>query len=505
MLQDQLFIGIDSGTQGTKAVILSRDQGKILVEASASHDIIETSGGRREQDPAWWIGACSQVMQEILADSKISRENVRAIGVSGQQHGMVPLDGRGAVIRPAKLWCDTETSSQCEEITNKVGGPHRVIELIGNSMAAGFTASKILWMKQHEPDKYNRLDTVLLPHDYINFWLTGERKTEFGDASGTAYFDVRNRSWSTAILTAIDESGKLLRCLPELIPPDATVGVIRPEIAERFQLLPDVLVSSGGGDNMMAAIGTGNVSTGIVTASLGTSGTIYAYSDHPIVDPNGEVAAFCSSSGGWLPLVCTMNVTVSTELIRETLGFDLNEFNEKASSGPLGSEGIIMLPYFNGERTPPLPGATASFFGMTSANFNTENLCRASMEGATLGLRYGLDVLKDQGIKPGEVRLVGGGAKSRLWREMVADIFECPVICPTYSEAGAMGAALQAMWSYFGEREGGVSLKDLTDRFISLDESTRTAPDGGNVTPYREVYERYLRLNELMKPLFEVG
>jgi sugar (pentulose or hexulose) kinase len=200
-----------------------------------------------------------------------------------------------------------------------------------------------------------------------------------------------------------------------------------------------------------------------------------------------------------------MNVTVSTELTRGLLGLGVEDLNKKASSAPVGSGGIVLLPFFNGERTPPLPNAKASFFGLTSANYTAENLCRASMEGATLGLRYGLDLLTDKGIEPGEVRLVGGGAKSRLWRKMVADIFECAVICPVYPEAGAMGAALQAMWCYVGEKEGGVPLKDLTDRFISLDESTRTTPDQGNLALYKEVYERYLHVNELMKPLFQEG
>ncbi|MGD8657792.1 MAG: xylulokinase, partial [Desulfobacterales bacterium] len=310
MPDDQLFIGVDSGTQGTKAVVFSREQGKIIAEAYAEHQIIETQEGRREQEPIWWIEAFTAVIGKVLKESYVSKQLIRAIGVSGQQHGMVALDLDGNVIRPAKLWCDTETSQQCIEMTQKIGSAEKVIELIGNSIAAGFTASKILWLKNHEPENYGRLATVLLPHDYINFWLTGEMKTEFGDASGTAYFDVRTRTWSKAILDVIDDSGKLQDCLPELIPSDAPVGNIRAEIAEQFQLNPDVLVSSGGGDNMMAAIGTGNVTPGIVTASLGTSGTIYSFSNKPIIDRNGELAAFCSSTGGWLPLVCTMNVTV---------------------------------------------------------------------------------------------------------------------------------------------------------------------------------------------------
>jgi D-xylulose kinase len=502
MPEDQLFIGVDSGTQGTKAVVFSREQGKIIAEAYAEHQIIETQEGRREQEPIWWIEASRAVIGKVLKKSNVSKQLICAIGVSGQQHGMVALDLDGNVIRPAKLWCDTETSQQCIEMTQKIGSAEKVIELIGNSIAAGFTASKILWLKNHEPENYGRLATVLLPHDYINFWLTGEMKTEFGDASGTAYFDVRTRRWSKAILDVIDDSGKLQDCLPELIPSDAPVGNIRAEIAEQFQLNPDVLVSSGGGDNMMAAIGTGNVTPGIVTASLGTSGTIYSFSNKPIIDRNGELAAFCSSTGGWLPLVCTMNVTVSTELTRELLRLSVSDFNKTASTAELGAGGILLLPYFNGERTPALPTAKAVFFGLTSTNYNPRNLARASMEGATFGLRYGLDVLKQLGINPSEIRLVGGGAKSPLWRQMVADVFNCPVVCPESSEAGAVGAALQAMWCYLRQKEGNVSISKLTDQYIALDETTRTEPDASNASRYADIYQHYLRLNNTIKPLF---
>jgi D-xylulose kinase len=502
MPEDQLFIGVDSGTQGTKAVVFSREQGKIIAEAYAEHQIIETQEGRREQEPIWWIEASRAVIGKVLKKSNVSKQLICAIGVSGQQHGMVAMDLDGNVIRPAKLWCDTETSQQCIEMTQKIGSAEKVIELIGNSIAAGFTASKILWLKNHEPENYGRLATVLLPHDYINFWLTGEMKTEFGDASGTAYFDVRTRTWSKAILDVIDDSGKLQDCLPELIPSDAPVGNIRAEIAEQFQLNPDVLVSSGGGDNMMAAIGTGNVTPGIVTASLGTSGTIYSFSNKPIIDRNGELAAFCSSTGGWLPLVCTMNVTVSTELTRELLRLSVSDFNKTAYTAELGAGGILLLPYFNGERTPALPTAKAVFFGLTSTNYNPRNLARASMEGATFGLRYGLDVLKQLGINPSEIRLVGGGAKSSLWRQMVADVFNCPVVCPESSEAGAVGAALQAMWCYLRQKEGNVSISKLTDQYIALDETTRTEPDASNASRYADIYQHYLRLNNTIKPLF---
>lgn len=254
---------------------------------------------------------------------------------------------------------------------------------------------------------------------------------------------------------------------------------------------------------MMAAIGTGNVTPGIVTASLGTSGTIYSFSDKPIIDRNGELAAFCSSTGGWLPLICTMNVTVSTELTRELLGLSVADLNKSASEAKLGAGGILLLPYFNGERTPALPDARAVLFGLTSTNYNPNNLARASMEGATFGLRYGLDVLIQLGINPSEIRLVGGGAKSPLWRQIVADVFNCPVVCPESSEAGAVGAALQAMWCYLRQKERDISISQLTDQYIALDKTTQAEPEASNASRYADIYQHYLKLNNIIKPLFQ--
>jgi D-xylulose kinase len=501
MPQDQLFIGIDSGTQGTKVVVLSRHQRQIIASAHAAHQIIETPQGGREQQPEWWTAALEQAMQTVLGSAKVDGARIKAIGVSGQQHGLVALDAQGRVIRPAKLWCDTETASQCHTLTQRVGGQEAVIKAIGNQIAAGFTASKIVWLKEQEPENYARLHTILLPHDYLNYWLTGERKTECGDASGTAYFDVRRRCWSEALLTAMDSSGRLKHCLPEMMVATDACGLLLDQRAAAWGLPKGVLVSAGGGDNMMAAIGTGNVRAGVLTASLGTSGTIYAYSDTPVVDKAGELAAFCSSSGGWLPLVCTMNVTVATELFRRLLKLDLKQFNEQAAQAPPGAGGLLLLPYLNGERTPALPEATACLNGMTSLNLTAANLCRAAMEGATLGLRYGLDVMLQNGIRPTEIRLVGGGAQSPVWRQLMADLFNLSVVSPVSTEAGALGAALQALWCYCNQREGETALVDLCNDFVHLDETSRTQPNKDASSFYADLYQRYLTLDDTMRRL----
>ncbi|MBE2214204.1 MAG: xylulokinase, partial [Opitutaceae bacterium] len=288
-----LFIGIDSGTQSTKAVVLDLETKKVIAEARASHALIDgLPVGHMEQHPQDWTAALDKVILEVVA--KVDASRVRGIGVSGQQHGFVPLDADGEVIRPAKLWCDTSTVKECEILTKKIGGPKAAIKKAGLMFLPGFTAPKILWLKRNEPHNYKRLRHVLLPHDYLNFHLTGNYFMEYGDASGTALMDVRKRTWSRPVIDAIDKN--LADWLPALSGSDQAAGTLRPELAQKYGLSCDVVVSAGGGDNMMGAIGTGNVTPGVVTASFGTSGTIYAFANKPVVDPDGEIAAFCSST-----------------------------------------------------------------------------------------------------------------------------------------------------------------------------------------------------------------
>lgn len=502
MKPDRLFIGIDSGTQGTKAVLFSEQQEKIIAQSSSEYTMMENDQGAREQNPEIWIQACRKVISDLVATPGVEASAIKAMGVSGQQHGLVGLDKMGRVIRPAKLWCDTQTSEQCQTLTSRLGGDAAVVQETGNRMAEGFTAPKILWIKENEPENYERLATLLLPHDYINYWLTGEKKTEFGDASGTAYFDVKNRKWSLPVLNAIDDTGKLSSCLPRLMASHEPCGAVKKETAAGFGFSHEVLVSSGGGDNMMAAIGTGNIDNGVVTASLGTSGTVYAYSDTPVVDASGEMASFCSSTGGWLPLVCTMNVTVATEQVRHLLNLSVAEMNQTAQKAVPGSQGIILLPYFNGERTPPLPRGSGTYSGLTPMNMTRENICRSGMEGPTMGLRYGINILKKCGISPKEIRLVGGGAKSDLWRRMAADVFDCPVVSPFTGEAGALGAALQSMWCWYNEKKEKTSIRAVTDRFVKLDPLTLCDPDPKTARIYDDVFDRYMRLNSALTPLF---
>jgi xylulokinase len=494
-----LFLGIDSGTQSVKAVALDLDAGRVVAESRAPHRMIGgLPPGAMEQEPSEWASAMDRVIRGVLR--QVDRSRVRAIGVSGQQHGFVPLDGEGRVIRPAKLWCDTATAPECELLTRKLGGARSVLRLTGVPFLPGYTAPKILWLKRHEPGHFRRLRHVLLPHDFLNFHLTGRISMECGDASGTALLDVRRRTWSAEAISAVDR--RLAGCLPELSPADGIAGPILPERARRYGLSPETLVSAGGGDNMMGAIGTGNVESGVVTASFGTSGTIYAFARRPVVDPSGEIAAFCSSTGGWLPLLCTMNVTTVTEGVRTLLDLDHAGFDAAVLSAPPGAGGLVLLPYLAGERTPNVPDGSGSLVGLDHRNLSDAHLARAAMEGATLGMNYGLRRMEALGIRPREVRVTGGGARSPVWRQIMADVFGVPVVAMAEDEGAALGAALQAAWA-FGLAEGRPTpLGDLTDRVVAVDERTRCVPDRARTSLYREVQAVHDAASAALRPVF---
>ena len=482
----EYFIGIDSGTQSTKAILLDAQAGAVVASASQSYELIEgLPAGHKEQHPHEWIDATRATIKAVLEQSGIDRAQVKGIGVSGQQHGLVPLDASDQVIRPAKLWCDTATSAECDEIIAKLGGLDATIAAVGNGIPAGFTASKILWLKNHEPENYARLACVLLPHDYLNFWLTRSKTMECGDASGTALLDVRARTCSDAAISAIDPRVKAM--LPKLIASDEIAGTLRAELAAEFGLSESVIVSSGGGDNMMGAIGTGNVAAGCVTVSLGTSGTIYACASHPVVDPQGEIAAFCDSTGKWLPLVCTMNVTVATEMVRERFKLSHAQLSEAVASTPAGNDGLMLIPFFEGERTPNVADGTGVYFGLRDQTFSIGHFARAAMEGTTLGLNYGLNRMRELGIAPREIRATGGGAKSAEWRQILADVFNAEVVCTQSEEGAAMGAAVQALWAYRKQQGAAVGIEELCAQYVALDEATRAKPEAERVKLYAQM------------------
>jgi xylulokinase len=495
----QTVCGIDLGTQSCKLVVYDYEKKEIIAQSQAPVDIIAEKDGTREQKTEWYDEVVKTCFDKIDKDLK---KTIAAIGVSGQQHGFVPLDDKGKPVYNVKLWCDTSTAAECEELTEAVGSEKKLINKAGLPMRPGYTAPKVLWLKNHKPKAFAKLRHILLPHNYINFLLTGEYWAEYGDASGTALFDVRERVWSHAVCKHI--SPDLEKYLPPLTASDKTAGKVSKAAAELYGINEGTLVSSGGGDNMMSAIGTGAVRDGFLTMSLGTSGTLFGFSKKPVIDPTGNLAAFCSSSGGWLPLLCTMNCTVASEEFRGLFDLDVKSFDGEANKAPIGADGIVILPFFNGERTPNLPNGRASVNGVTVGNFKKENLFRAALESAIFGMRIGLDGFKELGFKPKEIRLTGGGSKSPLWQSIAANVMNLPVRTPAGSEAAAMGGAIQALWCMrrnSGAEGKKVTIEELADEHVALGDTIK--PDKKSAEAYDKAYAVYSKYLGALSPLYK--
>ena len=490
----KIAAGIDLGTQSLKVVLYDYEEKRIAAQASCPLELISKEDGTREQKTEWYDAALKNAFEKLPAEL---RSRIEAVGVSGQQHGFVPLDKDGKSLYNVKLWNDTSTAEECRTLTEQVGGDAEVIKEAGNLMLPGFTAPKILWLKNHFPEAWKKLRYILLPHDYVNYVLTGNYVMEAGDASGTALFNPAKRTWSQKLCSLIDEH--LYDLLAPLIASDEKAGVVSQKAARLLGIPEGIPVSSGGGDNMMGAIGTGTVSDGFLTMSMGTSGTLYGYSDKLIADPEHGLSGFCSSTGGWLPLLCTMNCTVATEQIRSLFGLSVAGFDRLAAAAEPGAQGVRVLPFFNGERTPNLPKGRASITGLTMTNSSRQNICRAAMESAVFALKGGLDAFKKLGFEPKEIRLIGGGAKSPLWRQIAADIMNVPVSVPVSEEAAALGAAVQALWCL----EGGTPdrIKSLCAEHIRLNKE-KSAQPGSAVCEYERAYRDYNELLGQLTPLY---
>ena len=493
-----LSLGIDSGTKSTKTLVLDIESGEVLALAQQNYGTIEgLPPGHVEQDPQMWIDAAETTVAQCLEKVGARRSEIQAVGVSGQQHGLVALDAANEPLRPAKLWCDVSTEPQCEQFNKEFGGLEGLLKCIGNPMLPGYTALKLLWLKQNEPANFRRLTSVLLPHDYLNLWLTGERQMEYGDASGTGLMNVRTRTWCKPILKFIDT--ELESMLPPLRSSKRPAGLLRSSLRAEWGIAHDALVSAGGGDNMMSAIGTGNIRAGVVTVSLGTSGTIFAFSKQPVVDPKGEVAAFCDSTDHWLALTCTMNVAVATEQMRELFGWDIPTMEKRVAAVAAGAGGILFLPYLRGERTPNMPKASGVFHGLTTENMSSDFMARAVVEGVTLGLAYGMRRFKDLGIVPAEISLTGGGSKSELWRQIASDILGLPAVALEVTEGAAFGAAIQAAWTYCQVKGKPLSLEKLVDYLVVVDKKTRVEPRKETQQFYRELLLRQIDFTRKLK------
>ncbi len=478
--QSGLYIGLDVGTQSTKGVLLDASlppDKAIIARAAQAYDLIPgLPAGAAEQHPHTWRDAVKTVISQLTQG--IDTKQLRGIGVSGQQHGLVVLDEKNEVIRAAKLWCDTTTADEAAAIS----------EQCKRNVPSGFTIPKLLWLKKNEPQNFERIRSVLLPHDYVNFLLTGKKFMECGDASGSGAFLPEQRKIDSAILEWIDPRAPSF--FPELVGADhaARVSALG---AQLFGLPEGLVVSPGGGDNMMSAIGSGATSEGATVISLGTSGTVFSYSTAPVVDPDGDIAAFCDSTGAWMPLLCTMNVTLVTEEVRSSFGLSHEDITKQASEVAPGCEGLLFLPYLSGERVPNLPHATGSLLGLRPGLMKPGHLFRAAIEGASLGLASGIEKMKKLGLQLSAVSVVGGGSKNALWRQILANLLQVPVVALSEPESAALGGALQALWvQRRSEGEGALAIDAVARPYI-MEASAAAQPDPAQATIYQELLTRF--------------
>ncbi len=436
-----VLVGLDVGTTGAKAVLIDPD-GRVLAAVTTEYPLLTPRVGWTEQNPTdWWKGTVASI-RGALDQASVTGKNVAAIGLTGQMHGLVALDGNGGVLRPAILWNDQRTAEESAWITERVGAD-RVLELTGNPILTGFTAPKIIWMRRHEPERYARIRHVLLPKDYIRYRLTGEMASDVADASGTSLFDVRNRGWSNEMLSRLDVPSSWL---PPVAESTEVTGAVTKEAGDATGLGPGTPVVAGAGDQAAQAVGTGIVEPGLVSATIGTSGVVFAHIDEPEFDALGRLHTFCHAAPGrWHVMGVMLSAGGSLRWLRGVLrGDSYSQMTAEAAATPPGAEGLVFLPYLTGERTPHAdPHARGAFVGLTLRH-GRGHLIRAVMEGVAFGLRDALEIIRGLGIPVTQVRFSGGGARSGLWRQILADIFALDVVTVTATEGAAYGAALLA-------------------------------------------------------------
>ena len=447
------LLGIDIGTSGTKTLVCDH-RGRVKATAMVGHDTTSPHPGWSEQDPLQWWAATCKATKAVLRKAKVRSDQISAVGLSGQMHGSVFLADGIDPLRPALLWNDQRTVDECADIEARVGGRRKLINMVGNRALTGFTAPKILWVRKHEPRIYDHTRKILLPKDYIRFCMTGEYATEVGDASGTLLLDVKKRAWNRKGLSALEIDSELM---PPCFESHVVSGKVTKAAAKLTGLKADTPVVGGSGDQPAGAVGNGIVSTGIVSATMGTSGVVFAHADEPTYDPKGRVHTMCSAvEGKWCVFGCMLSAGGSFQWFRNHLSAgEVAEAKRKkvdpyellvaqAEQAAPGSEGLFFLPYLTGERCPyPNPNARGGWIGLT-VRHDRPAMIRALLEGVTFGMNDALAIMQQMKLKIKTVRLSGGGARSAFWRQLQADIYNKPVAVINAQEGPAYGVAILA-------------------------------------------------------------
>jgi len=497
----EYLLGIDIGTSGTKTVLFDKT-GRSIASSTEEYPMYQPRIGWAEQDPADWWNAVCITSRKVIEDSGISPSDIKGVGLSGQMHGLVILDENDRVLRKSIIWCDQRTDAECAEITEKVG-KDRLIEITANPALTGFTASKILWVRNNEPDVYSKIRRILLPKDYIRFMLTGEYATEVSDASGMQLLDIRNRCWSDEVLEKLEIPVEWLGKMYESC---ENTGTITKEAADLTGIFEGTIVAGGAGDQAAGAVGNGIVREGVISSTIGTSGVVFAHMDNIQIDKEGRVHTFCHAVPGcWHVMGVTQGAGLSLKWFRDNFCIeemrtaelmDVDPYvlmDKEAGKVDAGSGGVLYLPYMMGERTPHLDSnAKAVFFGMSAAH-GKQHMLRAVLEGVSYSLRDCMEIIKEMGIDASQVRASGGGGKSPLWRQMQADMFKTEICTINSSEGPALGVAILA-----GVASGVFSdVVSACDSIISIETSQK--PDSSNAEVYDRFYEIYKNLYISMK------
>lgn len=489
-----IFIGIDSSTTATKALLMD-EQGSVLGVASSEYTYETPHPLWSEQDPSLWWRGTVQSIRDVMQKTKVNPADVKGIGLTGQMHGLVLLDENGDILRPAILWNDQRTASQCDAIRLKLGREN-LIRITGNDALTGFTAPKILWVQEHEPEVWQRARHILLPKDYVRYKMTGTFGMDKADGAGTILFDLAKRDWSAEVLSALDIHAEYLP--PTFEGPDAT-GELAESAAKELGLPAGIPVFGGGGDQAASAVGTGAVRAGVVSISLGTSGVVFAATDSPVIEPDGRLHAFCHSvPGKWHLMGVMLSAAGSLRWHRDTFApiMDFDALLEPVAQIPAGSDGLLFLPYLTGERTPhPDPLARGAFIGLT-VRHSLAHLTRSVLEGVSFGLRDSFELMKSAGLENiSQVRVTGGGARSPLWRQILADVLQAEVVTVNTAEGAAYGAALLA-----GTGAGAFrSVESACDESVKITGSTSP---GKNRDVYEKNYPLYRNLYPVLMPTF---
>jgi len=501
------LIGIDIGTSSTKA-LLCTDEGRVVASAVLEYGVDNPQPLWSEQDPERWWAATVDTVKAVMDYAKIPGTEIGGIGLTGQMHGAVFMDADNNVLRPAILWNDQRTATECVEITEKAGGRDKLIGMVSNPALTGFTAPKILWVRKNEPEIYARVRKVLLPKDYIRFRMTGQFATDVSDASGTLLLDVKNRRWSDEMLQKLEIDRSLL---PDCFESTVVSGKVTEEAAAEMGIAVGVPVVGGGGDQAAGAVGNGIVRPGVISATLGTSGVVFAFADTPAIDPQGRAHTFCHAAPGkWHVMGVMLSAGGSLQWFRNNLGemereqasrmkIDAYEILcEEAEDADPGCEGLVFLPYLTGERTPHAnPNARGAWIGLTTRH-GRAHMIRSIMEGVTFGMKDSLQIMRELGIPIGDIRCSGGGARSEFWLSVQADVYESPVCTINATDGPAFGAALLAgvgtgAWS---------SVEEACDSTINV--ISRTEPNEANYEIYRKSYAMFRKLYNSLREDFDI-